>query len=768
MTFGERWYDAMMRRRALSLVLLLVVTAGFGAGFRNFAFDNSYTQWFVSDDPALVAYDAFLDRFGSDENVVIGLATEGDALSEETLTAVQAISARFEDHPEVSRVWSLTHGEAMTNLGGMLEVGPIVPEVPVPEEDLARLREDLEHASIASSLVSKDGAITGVLLMLESTDHSFDPKMELVREVAEALPELSGGRKTWLTGGAVIDEAMFRSSERDVMVYTPVMMLVLALVLGFMFRSAAAVVLPAFVVFGAVVWAAGFQFWMGWVANIVTTILPPMLIAVGIADTVHLLQQYRLAGRQGVPPEDALRTAWLKVLRPCFLTTITTAAGMASLTVAKLTGIQQLGLAAAVGVVGAFFLTMVGLPILLSAMPGWALGGLRTEAAEPTTPPALNAVARFAVRHNKPIAAAAVAFIALAIAGIAQLEAGSSMTSYFWPSDPTYVAGHEIDQAFGGSLPGEVLVEPVADESLLEPHNLAAIDAIGAFMASHEATADEAISAADLVREARRVLRGDPYGSGVLPGSRKEAAQILLLLEGDTEVHRFIDGDRRAARVTVPVQMTRYEVLVEELDVLEAGMQEAGGGHVKATVTGLARLMGGMEEYLIDSQLRSFSLAFVLVLALITIVFRSWRAGLISAVPNLFPLIAVLGLMGWTGIPLDLATVMLAPLLLGIVVDDTVHVLERVLEARDHGAEVADAFVASVQEVGHAVVITSVILAAGFLVPVLGSFKPNFFFATLSGAAIWLALLGDLVVFPAVGTLLPGLVRPRRSGPEGA
>lgn len=751
-------YDLMMSHRLAALGLLLVATCALSAGLTRFQFDNSYTLWFVEGDPALVAYDGFLERFGSDESVVIGLDTGGDPLSAETLGAVQRISDRFADHAEVNRVWSLTHSESLFHTGGMLEVRTIVEEVPVPAEDEARVRAELEHGAVASGLVSEDGSVTGILLMLEATGHSFEPKMQLVQEVRAELPELAGGRTTWVTGGAAIDEALFRYSERDSMVYAPVMALMLMLVLGVMFRSVAAVVLPMVVVVGSVFWAVGFMSWIGWVANIISTILPPMLTAVAIADSVHLLQQYRLAGRQGEPAGTALRAAFTKVFRPCLLTTLTTAAGMASLSAAKLSGVRELGLTAAVGVIAAFFLTMIGLPLALSVMPKWALGGLRQERAERPVPPQLEAVARFAVRRPVPIVAAAAGVVAISVAGIVQLEAGSSMTSYFWPSDPVYQEGLTIDRAFGGSLPGEVLVESTDGESLLTPAKLAAIDRAARFMESQPATAT-AISAADLLREARRVLRNLPPGDHPLPATRAEAAQILMLLEGDTEISRYLTQDHVSARITVPVEMSQYESLAQNLEVLQEGLAEVtAGAGVTATITGLARLMGGMEEYLIESQIRTFSLAFVTVLGFIALFFGSWRAGLLSAVPNLFPLVAVLGLMGWAGIPLDLTTVMLAPLLLGIVVDDTVHVLERVLDARTGGATVPDAFVAAIGEVGHAVAITSAILAVGFLVPVMGSFKPNFFFATLSCAAILLALVGDLVVFPAVGTLLPGLV----------
>ena len=746
-----------MAHRAGAVVLLAAVTLALGAGLRRVEFDNSYTQWFVDGDPALVAYDGFLERFGSDEIVLIAVDTAGEPLSVDTLEAVQRISDRFAEHPEVSRVWSLTHAQTLRNDGGMLQVRALIEEVPPPPEDLPWLRDELAHGAVASTLVAEN--MTAILLMLEPTHGSVEGKMDLVREVRAALPELSGGRRTWLTGGTVVDEAFFRYSEEDSRLFGPLMGLALLLVLAVLFRSPLGVVLPLGVVAVSVVWAFGFMGWLGWRANIVTTILPPILMAVGIADSVHLLQQARLASRQG--GEDPLRTAFLRVLRPCLLTTLTTAAGMASLSVAKLSGIRELGLTAAVGVLAAFLVTMIGLPIALSVAPGWALGGLRSAGpVQHEVPRALVAVARFAVRRRVGVALGGGALVALALAGLPRLHVGASMTSYFWDDDPVYQEGLDVDRAFGGSLPAELLVEAVGDGTLLEPEALQRLDAIARYIEGVDA-AGSAVSAADFLREARRVLRNEPAEGAILPQSRAEAAQLLLLLEGDAEIDRFLTTDRRSARVSVPVELGRYQAVIDRLDEIEADLQEVGGGVVTTQVTGLARLMGGMEEYLVDSQIRTFSLAFALVLGCIAAMFKSWRAGLLSAVPNLFPLVIVLGLMGWAGISLDLTTIMIAPLLLGLVVDDTVHVLERVLHARRGGAEVDEAFVIAVGEVGHAVAITSAVLALGFLAPLLGSFRPNFYFAALSATAIGLALLGDLVLFPAVGCLLPGLVKGR-------
>lgn len=755
---GARLYGWVAGRKALVAALLVAATVAMGAGAAHLNFDNSYEIWFVEGDPALVAYDEFLELFGSDEALIVLLeARGGDPLADDELRVVERMSTALGELKHVHDVWSLTHMEALEDTGGALEIRRLVEEIPVSAERAAHVRELVGASPLYAPLISKSGKAASIILHLEHTEGSFDPKARLVREVRAKAAELADGRRHWITGGAAFDEAVYRHSEEDTLTYTPLMGLVIAVTLGWLFRSVAAVVLPFLVVVIANIWSLGFMGWIGWDANILTTILPPILAAVGIADSVHLLQQLRLQARRGANRSEAVRGAFIHVLRPCLITSLTTAAGMMSLLVASLRAMREFGVSVAVGVAAAFLLTMFALPIILLIVPERWLGGLIGPGEDPA-PRWLGGWVDFALRHRKVVAAVSLVGVVFAGFGMARITVGASMVTYFYDDDPVYVESLVVDEALGGSYPYEILVSALGpDDDLLDPEDLAGIDEISAYMATVPATG-QPYSGVDFLKEARRVLLGDPPSKLGLPASRQEAAQILLLLEGDGDIGRFLSDDHRQARIEAPIEGGAYEEVNKKRLEIERRIQEIGAGRFKAEVTGLSRLMGAVEEYLIDSQIRSFALAFVLVLGFIAAFFRSFRAGLLSAIPNLLPLILTVGVMGWIGVRLDLTTVLLAPLLLGIVVDDTVHVMERVISARRQGASVEDAFRGSVIEVGHAVIMTSVILAFGFLTPAFGSFKPNLAFALLSVLALSLAVLADLIVFPAVSSLWPGLV----------
>ncbi len=755
---ASRLYAWVEGRRALVALLLLVATGAMGAGMARLKFDNSYEIWFVDGDPALVAYDEFIDLFGSDEALIVLVeAASGDPMDAGDLRVVERLSEALGKLDNVHDVWSLTHMEALEDAGGALEVKRLVDEIPPSAERVKHVRELVASSPLYAPLISKTGKASSIILHLEHTEGSFDPKAKLVRDVRRLSAELSEGRKHWITGGAAFDEAVYRHSEEDSIKYAPLMGLVIAVALGFLFRSVAAVVLPFLVVVFANVWSLGFMGWVGFDANILTTILPPILAAVGIADSVHLLQQLRLQARRGAGRDEAVRQSFVHVLRPCLITSLTTSAGMLSLLVAYLQAIREFGVSVALGVTAAFVLTMFALPLAMLVVPERWLGGLLGEGEDPS-PQWLGGWVDFSLRNRRAVLALSLLAVVISGFGMARLTVGASMVSYFYEDDPVFVESLVIDEALGGSYPYEILVrakEP--DDDLLDPEDLATIEEIAQYMSTVPATG-QPYSGVDFLKEARRVLLGEPPSKLALPASRQEAAQILLLIEGDGDMGRFLSDDHRTARIEAPIEGGAYEEVNKHRLEIERRITEIAGGRFDAEVTGLSRLMGAVEEYLLDSQIRSFALAFVLVLGFIAAFFRSVRAGLLSAIPNLLPLVLTVGVMGWTGVRLDMTTVLLAPLLLGIVVDDTVHVMDRVLGARSQGATVEDAFRESVVEVGHAVIMTSVILAFGFLTPAFGSFKPNLAFSLLSVLAISLAVLADLIVFPAVSSLWPGMV----------
>lgn len=239
-------------------------------------------------------------------------------------------------------------------------------------------------------------------------------------------------------------------------------------------------------------------------------------------------------------------------------------------------------------------------------------------------------------------------------------------------------------------------------------------------------------------------------GTRALPRTEAAVAQAFLLLEDEPELSALVSEDYTRARVSARVRMSETAALVAEIPRVEAKLAaEFSGPDLKVEPTGFVKLISQMEFYIVDSQVRSFLAAFVLISVMMALLLRSVRLGLYAMIPNLGPVVVGLGVMQLLSIRLDPGTAMLGSLTLGLVVDDTVHMTSRIRLHLVAGLSTREAVTRAILEVGRAVIITSLILSAGFGVLALGSFTPNIYLGGMAAVVILLALAADLFVLPA-------------------
>ena len=294
----------------------------------------------------------------------------------------------------------------------------------------------------------------------------------------------------------------------------------------------------------------------------------------------------------------------------------------------------------------------------------------------------------------------------------------------------------------------EILVEAPGG-GLREPEKLRRVDAVETWLDSLPAI-ESVLSVGDVLRRVNRAMTGKDE----LPETTEAVAQAYLLIEDEPGLQRLVRDEGAQGRIGVRVSMVEAKALIAYVPELERRMaKEFSDPELRLTPTGFVMLMGKMEQYIVSSQIRSFSAAFLLVAFVMFVVLRSFKLGLVSLVPNLAPVVFGLGGMAWLGIPLDPATVMVASITLGLVVDDTVHIMSRVRSKLPDGMSLREAFAAAIPEVGPAVVSTSVILCAGFGVLLFGSFRPNIFLGGVTAMVVAFALLADLFLLPALFSL---------------
>ncbi len=756
---GERLVEAVLRRRWAWLAALALVTLGLGLAAARVGVDNAVEVWFVDDDPALVAWRDFQATFGNDEVVAIGLfgdsraaggGPEAGMLDAPGLERVRRVERAAAGTEGIAETRSVLSAPTVRGAPGLLEVGPVVDEEagPVDDEAAALVREAVGEDDTLGMLVGEDVAVVSArMAAMDDIDARRDGILEKLRAaVATEDPDAA------FAGIGVVYAALNRASTRDSAIFILGSYLLIALLLWRLLGRAGALALVLGVVGVGSVWVLGFQGLAGRDINMVTMVLPTLVLVIGTSDCVHMLS--RVAELDPAMPRwDRVRRGVGLVVWPCLFNTLTTAAGFLALTTSQMRVVRDLGLFSALGLLAAFVVALVGCSVGLL----WP----RLE-ARPVPPEgdrlqrAVEAVAGLAVERWKAVLLGAAALGLVAALGVTRLVADTWSIAFLHADDPVRVDSDRLEASYGPYTPLEFVVE--RDAGVRDPALLAALARwqdrveaelpcrVGEPLAPQVPCVGWSRSAADVVRRLHRVMGGE----GAMPADAAALEQLLFLYESDpdSDLDELIGAGDTRARVTFGVPMASARGFAATIEAVAARAELPPDARLRPA--GYLPLYVRMMDYIVASQLSSFSLAFVVIFGLIALLFRSARTAALAVPANLLPVLFTLGLMGIAGIRLDVATVTISAIVLGLVVDDTVQFLYRYRQEAARFDTVPEAVRAAVHGVGRPMAVTTIVLAVGFLVLGLAAVKSVAFFGLLLAVALGSALLADLMVVPAL------------------
>lgn len=746
-----------MRSFRLLLAALLSIVAVVGA--IRIAFDPSMEVWFLDKDPDVVTYRRFLSIFESDQLVVT--AWKDDKLwTPEGLAFVREIGDRAREIPHVLDVKTITHVTEAVAEPGVLSVRPLYdPEA--PPDPLALRQRLLDDPFFRGRLVSGDGTVTALVMTVEPLNDQAQAKIEFVESLRALTAEFSARRGVTMhiAGTPVLDAAFLQYTQRDMLTNFPLILVAIVVVVLLLFRTPWALVLPLSVVSAAALWVAGLMGWFGMKMTVIHSVIFPMLLGIGIANSMHILSRTMIYRSEGMGREEAGKKALAQMFAPSALTAFTSALGLLSLCTTSLKPLRHLGVLGAVGVAAAFFLTFTLGPHLLRLLPDQTRkleldGGEGGGGIWRAWDAALVRLARWVQARPWKVVIAGLILVAIAITGAARLEMGINALNYFKDDDPVRKDVAFIDEHLAGTLSIEVLVETPGPDGLKDPEVLRAMEKVQQYFDGKPGVG-HVVSVVDYLKELRRLVRGGAESERKLPETRAEVSQLLLLLDDPGEIARLADFDWKNGRISAQIRATQIPLLVTGMPDIDVRAAEPFALPVTGTTTGITKLVRNMETYLLTSQVRSLGTAFLTVLLTMVVALKSLRLGLFAMIPNIIPITLVLGLMGWTGIALDPGTAMTGAVAMGLVVDDTVHFLHHLRERLLAGDSVAVATERTLVEAGRAAAMSAVILSCAFFASCTASFKPNIYFGLLSGITILLAAAAELILLPAVLMIVP-------------
>ncbi len=680
---------------------------------RNARVDNSIEVWTATRSEAHRIYQQFLEKYGNEEFVVIAGEAQ-DPLSKENLAFQGDLASRLRQIDGVEGVLDITQAAAAF-------------EKYRPDD----WKESLGHTGFFRNLLlGEDGRTFGVIAWLRKIDDPPARKV-VVEQIESAVAKAAGdGRQMHLAGTPLLNIALDRGSQEASRRILPAALAVSLAILAIVLRRVSGIIAVMAAVGVTTLWTVGLMVLTGRTFNMVTVTLPSLLTVLSLSAGIHIVLRIQSLLIETGDRRAAVRETVREVLPAILLSNITTAIGFGSLMISDMRPVLDFGLFAAIGIMLSFLFNATMVPGILS----WLRPSAITVIARPThwTSPVGRAVASRRVWFL----GAAIVVLVVSLLLMTGLRVESNVLKFF-PADSKVRRDYQF---VAERLTGLYTIElDATTDSQNGSALLRQIEQLGTDLAARPEVAQ--------VMHYKSIAAAlDPIRQSVFVESARASENPLKLL---ARKYRHADGGRTSLRMSILVRAmsgTDFYALMDFAQQRAAQQLEPSATY---TLTGVVPLLNSAQRSLITTQVRSFATAAITVLALVGLFFRSWRVFLAAALPNLLPTAILFAAMAILKIPLDAATVMIAGVGIGIAVDDTFHFFSCYRSARQSGQDSPTAIYSSFHTTGRAILFTSIVATAGFVILLLAQFKPIQYFGLLAAVTMLTASAADFLVLPA-------------------
>ena len=689
----------------------------------------------------LEIFESVRDRYSSDDLLLVAWVGD-DLFTRKRLIALKHLTHRIERTPGVEHVESLATAVRTRVYDDYTEVSAYLSDIPETEAQAIEVRDAvLANPLYAGYLVSRDGR--GVMLAVR-----FDPGLsartliDIVADIGSASREEARDVEQFLSGPLFIRLEISRLLLRDLFRVMPLAVAVTLIVVAIGFRHLRGVVLPLLSNAIALMVTLAVFVLCGHTLNYVTVILPPTVYVVGFAYAIHVVSDFDRQFASGLDRTAAARAALTDVATPVTLTAITTAIGFASLGLSDIDSIRLFGTYASFGTVLAWLAALTVVPAGLVLLPG----GRRPEAVQRVDRfgPVL---AEFAERRGPTLLMCGLLLIAVSIAGATRINVSTDYLSNFPVGSAVRHDFDRMSTVFAGAVPLQLVVESDTTDAFKTPHALRAVDELKDWLLEQPEIGG-VYTLVDYIGVLERALAPELVDDDPVPGSKGIASHLILL--GATEdVRRFAEPGFTSTLLQIRARVVASTDLNALSDRIEQRLR-ALPTDLRGSLTGSSYLIARTLDEVTRGQVLSLSAALIPIYLVLVAMFRSLRLAALALVPNVLPILAFFGILGWSGVTLNLTTSLVASVVLGIAVDDSIHFFARLREAARHTREEGDALATALTAVIRPVSFTSAGLALGFVTLIVGELRSQTEFGLLAAITLVIAWLLDLTFTPAL------------------
>ena len=746
--FRTRWWTG---------VALLIVFCFFLYHVKSaFPPDNSLSIWFLETDPNYQHYKDFQDTFGNDEIIALQVDVPETGINLAFAKQVNDIVRKIESVHGVQTVHSIFSVQDAYDTEEGLKFNDFITAQDLSSEEglQARIKASLSNRITTNKLISSDGKKMMLWVELKSFPDYDNQRSHIVHRIQSIVDSPTKIAPIAAGGLGIIYTALNDLTQRDISLFFSASYLLIFGLLWFVFRRLAFVLVGMFIVTFGIVVTLGLCGLLGVQLNMITAIIPTIVIIIGVSDIVHfpsLFQIYRHEHPEATLDEITIQTmtsAWL----PCFLTCCTNVIGFLSLATAPISGIRQFGIFSAIGIAAAFIVTFVVMAIVLPLWPPHHFDE-KTDFFQPF----LSFVYRSLKNHATVVASVFIILFSAGFYGASKLVVDTYSLGYLPKTHRSVMDNDRIVNEWGHYMTSEMTIVPKSG-SMTDPDIIRKTEKfINAVEKLPEISRGDSI--VDVYRRMEEVWVST--SSEPTPLSNAMVSQLSLMIESDN-----LDWNRNSAdynknylkafttenfaigRITLTGQMlsaNQIDALWAKIDTIATDIY-ATSAEVKPA--GYGALYSKISNYIITSQIRSFFYTVAVIFVILLFWTRSLRFSLIALIPNIFPIVMLLGLMGFAHIPLDLGTAIVAAIVLGIATDDTIHFIHHWQEHEKAGYTWYQNLTATYSFAGRAAIITSLLFIIGFPVMMLSELKTVFYFGLLTTFSAGIGIFADLFLMP--------------------
>lgn len=732
----------ILRYRWVIIISVLLFTAFTGYQIKNMQINSDVISSLPDDDPDAVLLKKIAEQFGSSKMGMVILEAD-DIFKREILEHVQQITDTIRMMDGVISVTSLTNIIDIRGGDFGIEVGKLVDEYDLPstEEELLALRERVFSKDLyKGGIVSEDGTATLIIFSLsEDAD---------VRQVAKAVVKKTSAMKLpenlYYAGSPMMVTSIADLISADLTKLLPIAFLLIAVILASFFRTARGVILPLITVAIAIVWTLGIMVLTGFQMSMISNNIPIILLAVGSAYTIHVLN--RINEMKDTDRRKAILKALIYIFIPVLLAAITTAIGFMSFIFgAYLEMIRDFGIFTSLGTFFAAFLSLFFAPALIAAFSIFRKKNIKQNKQAKRsllTEYFLIPLKNLLIKHPKYTLTTWGALILISIIGIFLIKRSVDIQEYFKKDNPARTAENIMINKFGGSKP----IFVVFRGDVQSPEVLNIIVKTSNYMKqSPDVLTTQSI--AGLIMEINAAL-----GEGKkIPDSQAKIEQLWWLLDGNEIMQTYVTEDLDEAIIISKFISPENKAKIEFAKYMKTFIEENSSEACEIEITGMSFIDITMDRSLLRSQMGSLSIAIIMVIIFVGLILRSLKTGIFATIPIIAAIIILFGVMGFSGIPLNIATVLVASVALGIGIDYSIHVISNVKHLmKTHDDDISHALEETIVISGKAIVINVISVSGGFLVLLFSEMVPLQYFGFLVALSMIGSGIGSLTLLPVI------------------